>query len=267
MARSTLQVLKDFMTMVQRFEDRAVDALRPVRFELGLSKYAEGSVLIKMGETHVLCNASVLDKVPSFLRGQGQGWVTAEYSMLPRSTHTRSDREAVRGKQSGRTQEIQRLIGRSLRAAFDLSALGERTIHVDCDVIQADGGTRCASITGAWLAAALAVAHLKRNEHIAADKKVLLSQVAAVSVGLSQGQVLLDLDYVEDSSCGADVNVVLSSAVHAVEEINMIEVQGTAEGQVFSRAQLNQLLDYAELGAKALMQAQRQILADNQTQY
>lgn len=255
------------MTTLQRFEGRAVDALRPVQFELGLSKYAEGSVLIKMGDTHVLCNASVLDKVPSFLRGQGKGWVTAEYSMLPRSTHTRSDREAVRGKQSGRTQEIQRLIGRSLRAAFDLEALGERTIQIDCDVIQADGGTRCASITGAWLAAALAVAHLKRTEQIALDQRVLLNQVAAISVGLNQGQAILDLDYVEDSSCGADVNVVLSGSSSNDETIQMIEIQGTAEGQVFSREQLNQLLDYAELGAQALMQAQTQILVDQKIQY
>lgn len=255
------------MTTLQRFEGRAVDALRPVQFELGLSKYAEGSVLIKMGDTHVLCNASVLNKVPSFLRDKGKGWVTAEYSMLPRSTHTRSDREAVRGKQSGRTQEIQRLIGRSLRAAFNLEALGERTIHIDCDVIQADGGTRCASITGAWLAAALAVAHLKCTEQIAADQCVLLNQVAAISVGLNEGQALLDLDYIEDSSCGADVNVVMSGSNQDNEAIQMIEIQGTAEGQVFSRSQLNQLLDYAELGVKALMQAQAQVLSDQHIQY
>ncbi len=255
------------MSQLLRFEGRAADALRPIQFELGLSKYAEGSVFIKMGETHVLCNASVLDKVPGFLRDKNQGWVTAEYSMLPRSTHTRSDREAVRGKQSGRTQEIQRLIGRSLRAAFDLTALGQRTIHIDCDVIQADGGTRCASITGAWLAAALAVAHLKRTEQIAADQKVLLNQVAAISVGLSQGQAILDLDYVEDSGCGADVNVVMSGSSQDPQSLRMIEIQGTAEGQVFSRAQLNQLLDYAELGAQALMQAQSHVLADQKILY
>lgn len=255
------------MTSMQRFEGRAANALRPLHFELGISKYAEGSVLIKMGDTHVLCNASVLNKVPGFLRDKEQGWVTAEYSMLPRSTHTRSDREAVRGKQSGRTQEIQRLIGRSLRAAFDLTALGQRTIHIDCDVIQADGGTRCASITGAWLAAALAVAHLKRNEQIPLDQTVLLSQVAAVSVGLNQGQAVLDLDYVEDSGCGADVNVVMSGSSHDPQSLHMIEVQGTAEGEVFSRAQLNQLLDYAEQGIHALMQAQSQILDDHKIHY
>lgn len=255
------------MTVMQRFNGRAVDALRPIQFELGLSKYAEGSVLIKMGDTHVLCNASVLEKVPSFMRGLGRGWVTAEYSMLPRSTHTRSDREAVRGKQSGRTQEIQRLIGRSLRAAFNLEALGERTIHLDCDVIQADGGTRCASITGAWVASALAVAHLKQQGTLAADQSVITSQVAAVSVGLSQNQAILDLDYIEDSSCGADVNVVLSSQELRVDALEMIEIQGTAEGQVFSRHQLNQLLDYAEKGALELMQAQAQLLQAHQIHY
>src|SRR5690606_10457844 len=185
---------------------RALEALRQVRLHTGYTRYAEGSVLACMGNTQVLCNASVLDKVPPFLRGEGRGWVTAEYGMLPRATHTRGDREAARGKQSGRTQEIQRLIGRSLRAVFDLTALGERTIHLDCDVLQADGATRCASITGAWLAAALAVHGLRRQGVLEADP--LIGQVAAVSVGIVDGRPILDLDYPEDSACDTDMNVV-----------------------------------------------------------
>jgi ribonuclease PH len=218
----------------------------------GYTRYAEGSVLIKAGETHVLCNASVLDKVPPFLKGKGQGWVTAEYGMLPRSTHTRSDREAARGKQSGRTQEIQRLIGRSLRAVFDLEALGERTLHLDCDVIQADGGTRCASITGAWVAAALAVHTLMREEVL--TQNPIRDHVAAVSVGLVQGKPVLDLDYNEDSNCDADMNVVMTGSGH------FVEVQGTAEGAVFERTALNGLLDMATAGIVELVKQQRQAL-------
>ncbi|NYT70339.1 RNAse PH [Pusillimonas noertemannii] len=232
---------------------RLPDQLRPVSLETGYTRHAEGSVLIRMGDTHVLCNASVLDKVPPFLKGKGQGWVTAEYGMLPRSTHTRSDREAARGKQSGRTQEIQRLIGRSLRAVFDLQALGERTLHLDCDVIQADGGTRCASITGAWLAAALAVRGLVQGGQLADNP--LRDHVAAVSVGLVGGQPVLDLDYPEDSGCGADMNIVMTG------QGGFVEVQGTAEGQTFDRSQLDALLGLAAQGIGQLVQWQKQALS------
>jgi len=235
-----------------RFSNRAAGQLRPVRIQTGFTRYAEGSVLIAMGETRVLCNASVLDKVPSFLKGRGQGWVTAEYGMLPRSTHTRSDREAARGKQSGRTQEIQRLIGRSLRAVFDLEALGERTLHLDCDVIQADGGTRCASITGAWVAAALAVRRLMQEGALARDP--LLDHVAAVSVGVVGEASLLDLDYSEDAGCGADVNVVMTGAG------SFVEIQGTAEGQTFDRGTLAGLLDLAQSGIAKLIDEQKRAL-------
>src|SRR5690606_907559 len=246
---STLPTSRD---ITPRPSGRSADQLRPVRIQTGATRYAEGSVLIAMGETHVLCNASVLDKVPPFLKGQGKGWVTAEYGMLPRSTHTRSDREAARGKQSGRTQEIQRLIGRSLRAVFDLEALGERTLHLDCDVIQADGGTRCASITGAWVAAALAVRRLMQDGSLTTHP--VLDHVAAVSVGLVGETCLLDLDYTEDSSCGADVNVVMTGAG------NLVEVQGTAEGQTFGRRTLNELLDLAEAGIAQLVEEQKRAL-------
>lgn len=235
-----------------RVSGRCADALRPVSIQTGFTRYAEGSVLIAMGATQVLCNASVLDKVPPFLKGRGQGWVTAEYGMLPRSTHTRSDREAARGKQSGRTQEIQRLIGRSLRAVFDLDALGERTLHLDCDVIQADGGTRCASITGAWVAAALAVRRLQQEGGLSGDP--IRDHVAAVSVGLVNDACLLDLDYTEDSGCGADVNVVMTGAG------SFVEIQGTAEGQTFDRRTLGSLLDLAESGIAGLVQAQKRAL-------
>lgn len=237
---------------VARHSGRRADQCRPVEFLTGFTRHAEGSVLIRMGDTHVLCNASVLEKVPPFLKGKGQGWVTAEYGMLPRSTHTRSDREAARGKQSGRTQEIQRLIGRSLRAVFDLKALGERTLHIDCDVIQADGGTRCASITGAWVAASLAVRTLQQ-QGLLQDNPVT-DQLAAVSVGLAGGAPVLDLDYEEDSACGADMNIVMTGSGH------FVEVQGTAEGQTFDRATLNSLLDLADHGIRELMAAQRQAL-------
>lgn len=237
---------------INRAFGRAAAQLREVSIQTGFTRYAEGSVLIAMGETRVLCNASVLEKVPPFLKGQGRGWVTAEYGMLPRSTHTRSDREAARGKQSGRTQEIQRLIGRSLRAVFNLETLGERTLHLDCDVIQADGGTRCAGITGAWVAAALAVRHLMQKGELATNP--IQDHVAAVSVGLIGDACLLDLDYAEDSGCGADVNVVMTGAG------SMVEVQGTAEGQTFDRRTLNQLLDLAEAGIAELVKAQKQAL-------
>lgn len=239
---------------ITRSENRAFDSLRSVEFELGFTRYAEGSVLIKMGHTHVLCNASVLDRVPPFLADQEQGWVTAEYGMLPRATHTRGSREAARGRQSGRTQEIQRLIGRSLRAAFDLSLLGERTIQLDCDVLQADGGTRCASITGAWVAAALAVNKLLERGEL--EHNPLKKQVAAVSVGLAQNQPLLDLDYAEDSSCDADVNIVMNSDMH------FIEIQGTAEGATFARSELSQVLDVAQKGISELFELQRQCLKE-----
>ena len=235
-----------------RHSGRRADQCRPVEFLTGFTRHAEGSVLIRMGDTHVLCNASVLEKVPPFLKGKGQGWVTAEYGMLPRSTHTRSDREAARGKQSGRTQEIQRLIGRSLRAVFDLNALGERTLHIDCDVIQADGGTRCASITGAWVAASLAVRTLQQQGLLQTNP--VTDQLAAVSVGLAGGAPVLDLDYEEDSACGADMNIVMTGSGH------FVEVQGTAEGQTFDRATLNSLLDLADTGIRQLMAAQRQAL-------
>jgi ribonuclease PH len=227
-----------------RAHQRAANALRPVAFTRGFTRYAEGSVLISMGETRVLCTASVLDKVPPFLKGKGQGWVTAEYGMLPRSTHTRSDREAARGKQSGRTQEIQRLIGRSLRAVVDLSKLGERTIHIDCDVLQADGGTRCASITGAWVALADAIDGLLQAGSL--QQSPLLDSVAAVSVGVIGGQARLDLDYEEDSGCDADVNVVMTGSAR------FVEVQGTAEGHTFERAMLDELLDLAQSGISEL---------------
>ncbi|WP_300646800.1 ribonuclease PH [Paenalcaligenes sp.] len=242
-----------------RSDHRDTKTLRPVQIEAGFSQYAEGSVLIKMGNTHVLCNASVLEKVPPFLKDRAQGWVTAEYGMLPRATHTRSDREAARGKQTGRTQEIQRLIGRSLRAVFDLAALGERTIHIDCDVLQADGGTRCASITGAWIAAALAVNHLLENDVI--DTNPLKDHVAAVSVGMKDGNALLDLNYEEDSSCDADVNIVMNGAMQ------FVEIQGTSEGRCFDRSELNVLLDYAQHGITELIALQKQALADQGIHY
>ena len=243
--------MSDFLS--QRPSGRALNELRPLSIETGYTRHAEGSVLIKAGETHVLCNASVLNKVPPFLKGQGQGWVTAEYGMLPRSTHTRSDREAARGKQSGRTQEIQRLIGRSLRAVFDLTALGERTLQLDCDVLQADGGTRCASITGAWVAAALAVQRLLDQGEIQVNP--MKDHIAAVSVGLVGNQAMLDLDYVEDSQCGTDMNVVMTGTGRYVE------VQGTAEGQAFEREQLNSLLDLAGDGIRRLIEQQGHALA------
>jgi ribonuclease PH len=240
------------MTSFQRGGQRAADQLRPVRITRGYTVHAEGSVLIEFGATKVLCTASVEDKVPPHKKDSGEGWVTAEYGMLPRATHRRSDREAARGKQSGRTQEIQRLIGRSLRAVFDLKALGERTIHLDCDVLQADGGTRTASITGAFVAAQDAV-----NTLLAAGKlstSPIIAPVAAISVGIVQGSALLDLDYPEDSACDTDMNVVMTGAG------DFVEVQGTAEGVPFSRAQMNELLSLAEKGITELMRLQQQAL-------
>ena len=231
---------------------RAPDALRPVTVTRGYTVHAEGSVLIEFGQTKVLCTASVEEKVPPHKRGSGEGWVTAEYGMLPRATHTRGDREAARGKQSGRTQEIQRLIGRSLRAVFDLRKLGERTIHLDCDVIQADGGTRTASITGAFVAAQDAVNWLLQRGAIA--ESPILQPVAAISVGIVRGVPLLDLDYAEDSACDTDMNVVMTGAGH------FVEVQGTAEGAAFSRDEMNALLDLAQQGIADLVLLQRESL-------
>jgi len=232
--------------------DRAVDALRPVRITRGYTMHAEGSVLIEFGHTKVLCTASVEDKVPGHKKGSGEGWVTAEYGMLPRATHTRGDREAARGKQSGRTQEIQRLIGRSMRAVFDLQKLGERTIHLDCDVIQADGGTRTASITGAFVAAQDAVNRLIAQGTL--RQNPITDSVAAISVGLLGDQALLDLEYVEDARCDTDMNVVMTGAGH------FVEVQGTAEGAAFSRAQMNTLLALAEKGIAELQAMQQAAL-------
>ena len=241
------------MTVSTRPDNRANDALRPVRITRGYTIHAEGSVLIEFGNTKVLCTASVEEKVPPHKRGSGEGWVTAEYGMLPRATHTRSSREAAKGKQSGRTQEIQRLIGRSLRAVFDLKALGERTITIDCDVLQADGGTRTASITGAYVAAADAVASLLKAGLI--DASPIKGPVAAISVGILNGTPLLDLEYVEDSTCDTDMNVVMTGAGH------FVEVQGTAEGVAFTRQEMDALLALAEKGIGELVQLQAQALA------
>jgi ribonuclease PH len=236
----------------QRSQDRAAHALRPVSIQRAYTRHAEGSVLIAFGDTKVLCTASVEDKVPPHKRGSGEGWVTAEYGMLPRSTHTRSDREAARGKQSGRTQEIQRLIGRSLRCVVDLAALGERTIALDCDVIQADGGTRTAAITGAYVALHDAVSWLLAQGKIAASP--ICEAVAAVSVGIVQGTPLLDLEYIEDSVCDTDMNVVMTGAG------GFVELQGTAEGAAFSRAEMDALLTLADKGIRELLAAQRHAL-------
>ena len=232
-----------------RPSQRQPDQLRDVRLTRGFTCHAEGSVLVEFGATRVLCTASVEESVPGFLRGRGQGWVTAEYGMLPRATHTRSAREAAKGKQSGRTQEIQRLIGRSLRAVVDLAALGERQIVVDCDVLQADGGTRTAAITGACVAVHDALVGLVTAGKLA--RNPMREFVAAVSVGIHQGVPVLDLDYAEDSDCDTDMNVVMT------EGGGLIEVQGTAEGAAFSRTELNALIDLAELGGRQLFELQR----------
>ena len=233
---------------------RSADALRPVRFTRHFTRHAEGSALVCFGDTQVICTASVEENVPGFLKGKGQGWVTAEYGMLPRSTGSRMKREAASGKQSGRTQEIQRLIGRSLRAVVDLKKLGERQIVIDCDVIQADGGTRTASICGAWLALHDAIAGLLARG--ALSESPLLDHVAAVSVGVYQGQPVLDLDYPEDSACDTDMNVVMTGAG------GFVEIQGTAEGAPFSREEMAQLLALAEQGITELVALQKAALAD-----
>jgi ribonuclease PH len=241
------------MTTFIRSGGRAADQLRRVRITRGFTVHAEGSVLIEFGDTRVLCTASVEEKVPPHKRGSGEGWVTAEYGMLPRATHTRSDREAARGKQSGRTQEIQRLIGRSLRAVFDLKKLGERTITLDCDVLQADGGTRTAAITGAFVAAQDAVNKLLASGKLA--ESPIIGPVAAVSVGIVEATPLLDLEYIEDVACDTDMNVVMTGAGHYVE------VQGTAEGVAFTRTEMDELLRLAEKGIGELVLLQQKALA------
>ena len=236
----------------QRPLGRAADALRPITLTRRYTRHAEGSVLVEFGDTKVLCTASVEEKVPPFKRGSGEGWVTAEYGMLPRATHTRSDREAAKGKQSGRTQEIQRLIGRSLRSVFDMAALGGRTISPDCDVLQADGGARTAAITGAYVAAHDAVSWLLAQGKLA--QSPIMGAVAAVSVGIVEATPLLDLEYIEDSACDTDMNVVMTDAG------GFVEVQGTAEGAAFTRAEMDLLLGLADKGIRELIAAQRQAL-------
>ena len=234
---------------MMRPSGRAADAMRAIRLEPGFSKHAEGSCLARFGDTHVLCTASVEEKVPPFLRNTGKGWVTAEYGMLPRSTHTRTDREAARGKQSGRTQEIQRLIGRSLRSVVDLAALGERQIKIDCDVLQADGGTRTAAVTGSWVALAIACRGLVAAGRLTTTP--LRGGVAAVSCGIWQGTPVLDLDYAEDSAAETDANFVLTDAGR------IVEVQGTAEGAPFDEAELLAMLTFARKGIGELVEHQR----------
>ncbi|HSN45924.1 MAG TPA: ribonuclease PH [Casimicrobiaceae bacterium] len=238
--------------MTSRPSGRRADELRPLRITRQFTKHAEGSVLIEAGDTTVLCTASVEEGVPSFLKGQGQGWLTAEYGMLPRATNTRSRREAADGRQSGRTQEIQRLIGRSLRAVTDLSALGERTLRIDCDVLQADGGTRCAAITGACVAVADAIAWCKSQGGVTGEP--LKDFVAAVSVGMVDGVAVLDLDYAEDHVCDTDMNVVMTGIGR------FVEIQGTAEGDPFSNAEMNTMVALAEKGIEHLIAAQMQAL-------
>ena len=235
-----------------RPSQRQSHELRPLSLTRGYTAHAEGSVLIQVGQTRVLCTASVETSVPPFLRGKGQGWVTAEYGMLPRATHTRSTREAAKGKQTGRTQEIQRLIGRSLRAVTDLVALGERQITLDCDVLQADGGTRCAAITGAWVALHDACAKLVAEGTLPANP--IRDHVAAISVGIVDGEPVLDLDYAEDSNCDTDMNVIMTG------NGGIVEIQGTAEGTPFSRQELNQLVDLADAGIRELVAAQTQAI-------
>jgi ribonuclease PH len=238
--------------MGTRHDGRTSDALRPITITRRYTVHAEGSVLIAVGSTHVLCTASVEEGVPGFLKGKGQGWLTAEYGMLPRSTNTRTRREAAEGRQSGRTQEIQRLIGRSLRAVTDLALLGERTIRIDCDVLQADGGTRCASITGAWVALADAIGWCRSTGLVAGEP--LREHVAGVSVGIVGGAPVVDLDYAEDSACDTDMNVVMTGAG------GIVELQGTAEGAPFSRKELDALIHLAERGIRELVAAQKTAL-------
>ena len=239
---------------MERPSGRRPDELRSLRFEAGFTRHAEGSVLVEFGSTRLLCTASVEDSVPPFLRGANQGWITAEYGMLPRATHTRTPREAARGRQTGRTQEIQRLIGRALRATADLKALGERTVTLDCDVLQADGGTRTAAICGGYVALVMAVETLVRDGDLA--RHPLHGQVAAVSVGIFRGVPVLDLDYAEDSGAETDMNVVMNDAGA------FVEVQGTAEGHAFRRQELDRLLDLATQGIRDIMSVQRQVLDD-----
>ena len=233
-----------------RLSQRNNNQLRNIEIIRNYTKHAEGSVLIKCGDTHVLCNASVEENVPSFLKGKNQGWVTAEYGMLPRSTSSRMKREAARGKQSGRTQEIQRLIGRSLRAIINLNELGERTINIDCDVIQADGGTRTASITGAYVALYDAIQGLIQNGSL--KESPIIDSLAAISLGIKNGEILLDLDYEEDSNCDTDMNIVMTG------KGKFVEIQGTAEGEAFSREEMNQIFDVAELGIRELTKKQEE---------
>ncbi|RYY73829.1 MAG: ribonuclease PH [Gammaproteobacteria bacterium] len=240
---------------MQRPSGRTPNQLRDIRITRRYTKHAEGSVLVEFGDTKVICTASVVNSVPSFLRGKGQGWLTAEYGMLPRSTGTRMDREAARGKQQGRTVEIQRLIGRSLRAAVDLTALGENTINIDCDVIQADGGTRTASITGAWVALADAIAHLKAQDKVIGEP--LKRAIASVSVGIYEGVPVLDLDYPEDSSADTDMNVVMGN------DGGIIEIQGTAEAEPFTEEEFAAMLKLAKQGISELHRLQQEALAKN----
>ncbi|MDT8363588.1 MAG: ribonuclease PH [Nitrosomonas sp.] len=241
------------MTIIPRYDNRGTAQLRPVKLTRRYTRHAPGSVLIESGETRVLCQASIIEKIPPFLKGKGQGWLTAEYGMLPCSTGERMSREAVKGGQSGRTMEIQRLIGRALRAVVDLSKLGERTLQIDCDVIQADGGTRTASITGAFVALSDAVHTLLTQGIIQSNP--IMDHVAAISVGLTEDCPLLDLDYAEDSSCDTDMNIVITG------KGGLIEIQGTAEGQAFTRQQLDAMLDLAQSGIRELIDLQRQSLA------
>jgi ribonuclease PH len=237
---------------LMRIDNRENNQLRPISFVRNFTKHAEGSVLVSYGDTKVLCTASIETQVPRWLKGTGKGWITAEYGMLPRATHERTQREAAKGKQSGRTQEIQRLIGRSLRAMVDLEKLGENTIHIDCDVLQADGGTRTASITGAAVALVDALEKLQAAKKLKADP--LVGLVAAVSVGIKNGEVLLDLNYSEDSSCDTDLNVVMT------QKGEFIEIQGTAEEKPFTRAQVDEMLAIAEEGIKQLIAEQQAVL-------
>ncbi len=234
---------------------RAPDELRPIKITRHYTKHAEGSVLIEFGDTKVLCNATVEERVPGFLKGQGQGWVTAEYGMLPRSTGSRMRREAAHGKQGGRTMEIQRLIGRSLRAAVDMQALGEHTITIDCDVIQADGGTRTASITGGFVALVEAIRYMREKKMIAADP--IIGHIASVSVGIFDGTPIMDLDYAEDSNCETDMNIVMN------DQGGYIEIQGTAEGQAFSPAELEAMLKLGQQAINQLIEYQREVLTEN----
>ena len=243
--------------MIPRSDGRGADELRPVEFIRGYTHHAEGSVLVSFGHTRVLCTASIDERVPAFLRGKGQGWLTAEYGMLPRATGTRSERESVRGKQGGRTQEIQRLIGRSLRSIVDLERIGERTIQIDCDVLQADGGTRTASITGAYIALVDAVRWLRSHELLPTADEPVRDAIAAVSVGIVRGEALLDLDYAEDSQCDTDMNVVMTAGG------GLVEVQGTAEGAPFLRAQLDAMLVLAGAGIERLIAAQKKALSES----